>query len=282
MPNTQDHLKMADIKNDLVVLKDGGVSLVLQTSAVNFGLLSEEEQVGIIYSFAGLLNSLSFAIQIVIRSERLDVSEYINKLRLLSQTQKNPLLVKMINSYTEFTKSVIKDNEVLDKQFYIVLNTTNVEVGVLNRNLEEKLKRALTILTPRKEHLVRQLSRVGLKAKQLNTEELVKLYYDIYNGQDDAQNDVIPSAVEGSNTPQPKLTQIPQVAPLPRNDIAQPVINRPQTIPVIPQPRPLNLTRIQQPAATPAPTPSYQPQTPTNYPYQMPKRTPFIVEELND
>ncbi len=277
MALTQDHLKISDIKNDLILLKDGSASLVLQTSAVNFGLLSEEEQVAIIYSFAGLLNSLSFPIQIVIRSERLDVSEYLVKLQNLANAQKNPLLARMINSYTEFTKSVIKDNEVLDKQFYIVLNISSVELGVLSRGAEDKLKRALTALTPRKEHLVRQLSRVGLKARQLNSEELVKLFYDIYNGTDEASQSV-------PATPQPPVqTTITRPQTIPVNP-ARNAAQREAGGPVPPQPRPLNITRMPQIIPQATLTTNNLPAAPAQawQAGQMPKRTPFIVEELAD
>ncbi len=73
--STQTHLPIKNIKQDLVILQDGSVALILQTSAVNFGLLSENEQLSIILAFAGFLNSLSFMIQIVVRSKRLDISK---------------------------------------------------------------------------------------------------------------------------------------------------------------------------------------------------------------
>ena len=75
--STQEHLDIYTIKDHLVFCKDGSVALVLQTTAINFGLLSDEEQDATIYSYAALINSLSFPIQILIRSQRKDVSEYI-------------------------------------------------------------------------------------------------------------------------------------------------------------------------------------------------------------
>src|SRR5579872_6145401 len=99
MASSQDFVPIADIKEDTLLLKDGSMAIVLETSAVNFGLLSENEQLAIISSFAGMLNSLSFAIQIVIRSKRLDISHYLNSLNDAKLKQKNPLLSQMIDHY---------------------------------------------------------------------------------------------------------------------------------------------------------------------------------------
>jgi hypothetical protein len=181
MANTQQFVPIDDIKKDLVFLKNGGVSLVITTTAVNFGLLFETEQISIIDAFAGLLNSLSFPIQVVILSKRLDVASYLIVLDEAIKNQTNPKLKEMTGHYRNFVESIIKENNVLDKQFYVCINISAVELGVLPKNSEEKTKKALTLLVPRRDHLLRQLSRLGLKARQLNTVELVKLFYEIYN-----------------------------------------------------------------------------------------------------
>src|SRR3989339_1735962 len=98
MNTTQQHLSIADIKDDILILKNGGGSLVLQVSAVNFGLLSDREQIAIISAFAQMLNSLSFSIQIVIYSERLNISSYLTLLEKAQLAQTNPLLSRMIGS----------------------------------------------------------------------------------------------------------------------------------------------------------------------------------------
>lgn len=182
MSTTQEHLSIADIAEDILLLKDGGGALVLQVSAVNFGLLSEREQVGIISSFAQMLNSLSFSIQIVIHSERLNISSYLNLLDKAQKAQSNPLLAKMMTHYRQFIQTTIKENEVLDKRFYIVIPLFKLELGfkTSRENLEQKIK---TVLVPRRDQIIRQLNRIGLKANQLNKQTLLELFYDIYNGQ---------------------------------------------------------------------------------------------------
>src|SRR3989344_1016024 len=94
--STQDHLEIADIRDDLVVLKDGSVSLLVRVSAVNFGLLSEMEQEAIIFAYANLLNSLNFSIQIVIRSQQKDISHYVSLLEKEQERQLNPLIKEQI------------------------------------------------------------------------------------------------------------------------------------------------------------------------------------------
>ncbi len=180
MINTQQHIAITDIKDDILVLKDGGGALILETNAVNFGLLSEREQVAIIASFAQMLNSLSFSIQIIVRSSLLDITSYIKLLDKAQASQTNQLLSTMISHYKNFVQTTIKENEVLDKDFYVVISASSIELGLgLAKN--DKLRKIKTVLEPRRDQIVRQLNRVGLKAKQLNTEELINLFFEIYN-----------------------------------------------------------------------------------------------------
>lgn len=182
MNTTQQHLSISGIADDILLLKDGGGALVLQVSAVNFGLLSDREQIAIIGSFAQMLNSLSFSIQITVTSERLNISSYLQILDKAQKAQANPLLSQMITQYKQFIQSTVKENEVLDKKFYIVIPLFSLELGLTASRsvLEQKTK---TILLPRRDQIIRQLNRVGLKAIQLTKRELVEVFYNIYNGQ---------------------------------------------------------------------------------------------------
>jgi len=197
---TQDHLDIFDIKDNLTVLKNGTVCAVIQTTAVNFDLLSEIEQDAIIAAFSMLLNSITFPIQVVIRSRKLDISKYIDKVRKVEAKISEPLLKHQAESYRKFVQEVIKVNEVLDKKFYVVVpskayflrqeggsafdwlkrlaGTQNRRVDV---NLEKVLQEGKTELSPKVDHVIREFGRIGIKAKQLTTQELVELYFDIYN-----------------------------------------------------------------------------------------------------
>lgn len=284
MSTSQQFVPIQEINNDLVFLKNGSVCMVLTTSAVNFSLLFDTEQISIIDSFAGLLNSLSFPIQIVIRSRRLDVSSYLGVIDSATQKQTNPLLKKMTMEYRQFVESIIKDNNVLDKQFYVCVYLTSAEMGLMGNNMKNKINKAATFLTPRRDHLIRQLGRVGLKTRQLNNSELIKLFYDIYNPQ---VNDIsfVDQAQASSgimlqpNTPQstpaepgPTITRPTITIPMPAKNIDQPNIPRPTA----------NVLRRLPPSlAGQAARP--QQQNP-GFLYSPPQTShhPFVVEELND
>lgn len=249
MNTTQEHLPISDISEDVLLLKKGGGALVLQVSAVNFGLLSDREQIAIISAFAQMLNSLSFSIQIVIHSERLNISSYLTLLDRAQKAQTNPLLSSMMTYYRQFIQTTIKENEVLDKRFYIIIPLFRLELGLTQsrESLEQKIK---TILLPRRDQVIRQLSRVGLKAAQLNKQNLLELFYDIYNGQI-----LIKSSVEPVNPEQLAVK------------LKSPNITTPPTTFNPPQ------VKVDTPPATPVSMPIST---------QMAKNHPFVVEELNE
>lgn len=264
MNSTQENFPVKNIQNDLVLLSGGDVALVLQTSAVNFGLLSGNEQVAIIGAFAGLINSLSFPIQIVIRSKRLDISSYLINLDKASQAQTNPLLARMIIRYRNFIEQLIRDNQVLDKQFYVILPLWSYEVGVLD-SPSNQLKKALNIIMPRKDHLVRQLAGIGLVAHQLTDKELMRLFFDIYN------SDIPDKTVEASQDSPPAEPTSPEQAQVsaPAPQVQPKQFSYP---PNLPQPLPQMVQA--------GPPPGYsQPQIIGK---SINPRTPFVVEELSD
>ncbi len=267
MSTTQEHLSIYDIKEDIVLLKDGGAAVVLETNAVNFGLLSEREQIAIIDAFAQTLNSLSFNIQIVIHSKRLDISSYLNLLDQAQRIQTNPLLSQMIAKYRQFIQTTIKENDVLDKDFYVVIHASNLEMGVRLSNTQLKLQKAKTLLLPRKDQISKQLNRIGLKVTQLNNYQLTKLFYEIYNQTNE-------SIVAEKLDIQPVTLGTPQI-----NTSAQPPTPNPTTTPTPP------VQDYQQPTGNTNSTSfSNQPTTNESRPlYSANKSTPpFIVEELSD
>lgn len=243
MNTTQQHLLISDIKDDILLFKNGGGALVLQVSAVNFGLLSDREQDAIIFAFAQMLNSLSFSIQIVIFSERLNITSYLNLLDKAYKLQTNPLLSQMISNYRQFIQNTIKENDVLDKKIFVVIPLFPLELGVIatKTNLEQKIR---TVLLPRQEQIMRQLSRIGLQSTQLDHKKLVELFYDIYNGQFvENMQAQLPTEEMEVNLKQPKIASSPQTA-----------------------------------ASRPSPTPT-QP-TPPVAQGQASRSHPFVVEEL--
>ncbi|MBI4137368.1 hypothetical protein HY469_04865 [Candidatus Roizmanbacteria bacterium] len=222
--STQQFLEIEDIADDLVVMVDGSCALVLETGAVNFGLLSKDEQEAIIYSFAAFLNSLSFPIQICILSKRMDVSDYLTYIAQAQTVQKSEKLKEKLGSYHQFILSLVKDNQVLEKRFFIVVPFSTLELGVkstgksmvskqkkLPYKKEYILERAKAALYPKRDHVTRQLSRLGLKAIQLNSQSLVSFFYDMYNPESSEGErvpvDVIQPIVTGNAPISPAITQ---------------------------------------------------------------------------
>lgn len=190
---TQDHLDIEDIKSDLVILKNGVATMVLETSSVNFDLLSEREQDAKIYAFAGMLNSLSFHVQIIVQTKKTDLGRYVELLEDHKNRQVTPGLRVQMEIYIEFIKNLTVTNQVLDKRFFIAIpNRAAVVVrpsivkqffGKKDKiiNINEIIERAKVQLYPKRDHIVKQLKRMGLFARQLNTNELVKLFYGFYD-----------------------------------------------------------------------------------------------------
>lgn len=306
---TQSFLPIDSIKDDVVILNDGTMAILLQTSAVNFDLLSETEQLAIIGSFAAMLNSLSFPIEIIIRSERLDISHYLHTLKEAEAKQNNALLKTMMQHYRQFVTNIIKNNEVLDKKFYVVITVSSLELGVV-KNIEKNFEKGMTILMPRRDHIMRQLGRIGLKSSQLTTTKLLELFYDEYNdnfkssfkGLEPEQLQELNKLAKQAPVAQPATPPAPTAVPtqpLQQPPVQQPAYAAPAPSPIQPQqvqpqqfqqqPQPQPIQQIpqqpppqpqisfQQPPQVPRPV---QPQvTPT---FSLNRATPFVVEELPD
>lgn len=275
MTTSQQFIPIADVNKNLVFQKDGSVAIIISVSAVNFALLFETEQVSIIDSFAGLLNSLSFPIQIVIYSKIMDVSSYLHTVDNAIAKQTNPLLKKMTLSYRGFVERSIKDNNVLDKKFYICIKLTSLELGLLPSNAEEKTRKVTILLEPRRDHLIRQLDRLGLKAKQMTTEEIIKLFYEIYNPPITTTT-ALPPQNNIKATPLLEITKPESYNPTPivQNNLPPKLrplkTNLAQPIPVVASPPAQPLTNLSPVAAANLTANTSQ------------FTSPFVVEELPD
>ncbi len=197
--STQLYLKIAEIHDDTVVLKNGGLRSVLKSSSVNLNLKSEQEQNAVIYSYQNFLNMLEFPIQVVIRSRKLDLEHYIEKLKKIGVKQSNPLLQKQTFEYIEYISRLVEYADIMEKQFYVVVphdpfgqerkgflasflenifpQDTVSKVNERHRQFEEIKKR----LSQRVNTVKAGLEGCGLKVQELNTQELIELYYETYN-----------------------------------------------------------------------------------------------------
>jgi len=184
--STQSFIEIEEIKDDIVLMKDFSAATVIEVGAVNFWLLSTEEQSSMIYAYSELLNSLSFPIQIIIISKKIDVSTYLDYLEEKIHKQAVDILKKRMEGYREFIKSIIKINSVLEKRFFFVVPFSPLEMGISGTHPNSLSKeyiftRAKTALYPKRDNLLRLIIKIGLKGSVLQRQELTELYYNLYN-----------------------------------------------------------------------------------------------------
>lgn len=196
---TQLHLRIAEIRDSAVVLKNGGLRSVLKISSMNFNLKSEQEQNAIIYSYQQFLNTLEFPIQIVVRSRKLDLDLYIDKLKNLAEKQQNKLLQRQTYEYADYITRLIEYADIMEKEFYVVvpsdpgraasqnfiekfwgrMHPTDSVSAIMKRHQEfDSLKKTLISRTTT---IATALENCGLKVSELPTADLIALFYQIFN-----------------------------------------------------------------------------------------------------
>lgn len=197
--STQKFIEIEDIADDIVVLSGSSACLVIEVTATNFALLSKDEQDSKIFAYASLLNSLSFPIQIFIRSKKLDISSYLKLLDGQAEQTQNQMLGSQIRLYRDFVQELVKVNTVLDKKFYIAISYSYLEKGIgAGASMAKKssspkgdfIAAAKESLHSKAQSIHSQLARLNLPAKTLDKEALVKLYYELFNGDSVQTNQV--------------------------------------------------------------------------------------------
>lgn len=197
--STQQYMEIAEIRDNTLVLKNGGIRTILKTSSINFNLKSEAEQNSIVYSYQGFLNSLEFPIQVLVRSKKLEIDEYIEKIRGLGEKQQNSLLKKQTYEYAEYIQKLVEYADIMEKEFYVIvpydpsraekkgvlreflsfMKTKDNVIEIKRRHSEfEQLKKGLS----QRVNVVKTgLEQCGLKVDELTTHELIELFYKVYN-----------------------------------------------------------------------------------------------------
>lgn len=180
--STQKFTEIEDIVEDMVILSGKRACLIIEVQSTNFALLSVEEQNTKIYGYASLLNSLSFPIQVLVKNKKVDISVYTKSLEAEIKRTQNQKLAMQMGLYLDFVEELVKVNEVLDKKFYMVISYSTLEkgaVGTLQKG--DFIEQAKQALQTKANSLHSQLARLNLKAKTLEKEEIIKLFYSIYN-----------------------------------------------------------------------------------------------------
>ncbi len=196
---TQSTLLISEIRDNVVIMKDGSFRAVIACKSINFDLMSENEREGVEYSYQSFLNSLKFTTQILIRSQRVDIGPYIERLSDIRRNNDNMLLGVLMDDYINFIEVLAQEANIMDKSFFIIIpyytnsedekdlqQTKNffktfrrkTEVTRIERDVYEK---ALFELTNRVDSVISGLFQMNIHSVRLNTKELGELYYNFNN-----------------------------------------------------------------------------------------------------
>jgi hypothetical protein len=193
---TQKYLDIAEIREGVVILKDGTLRSVILCSSINFALKSEDEQKALISGYMQFLNSLDHPMQIVIQSRQLDIESYLRRLNEARKKQTNELLKVQIASYIEYIQELIEIGEIMTKSFFIVIPYN--PLGDKSKSFWTRLKELFTpgklikikrekfleykeALQLRINNIESNLRGMGLETAVLDTQSLIELYYNFYN-----------------------------------------------------------------------------------------------------
>lgn len=196
--STKQLVSIADIKDNIILLQNGSLRSVIEVSAINFELRSEEEQAGILQNFQRFLNSIDFPLQIVVSSRQLNMDQYLKTVEAVAESSTNELLKIQAIEYGKFVKELLELSNIMTKHFYVVLPFYVFETPTSRGILEsfkgllgssqaiqqikpEQLETYRTQLMQRAELILDGLIGVGLKAHLLGGSELTNLYYSLYN-----------------------------------------------------------------------------------------------------
>ena len=290
-PGTQQFLPFADVREGVVIMKDGSFRAVGMVSAINFALKSEKEQNAIVYQYQNFLNSLSFPIEIVMQSKRLDLTAYLKQLKAFESKEVNELLRMQIADYHAFIEKLITVANIMDKRFYVVIpylsagfkpsagSITAASKGPI-KITETQFRVAQQELNQRLGTVTSGLNGIGLQVVALNTQPLVELLYGTFNPDeaetqklDEVEN--LQGAVVERQPPQPDEFAIPEAAPAPADAEAQPQPASSEDVQVIPPEQTIKIDS--QPAPTP---PSNVPLSAPTQPESVPPKAQAEVGPL--
>ena len=199
--STQNSLIFSELRDSMVVMNDGSFRAIVACKSINFDLMSSRERDGVELSYQDFLNALYFPIQIFIRSQRVDIGPYLDKLDALRRDQDNMLLGVLMDDYINFIDVLSQEANIMDKSFFVVIpyfptgDVTNIvqqSKGIFSILFGSKKENGTKIDTQtyakakeeiknRVDSVIGGLMRVGVYSIQLNTKQLGELYYNIYN-----------------------------------------------------------------------------------------------------
>ena len=198
---SQKSLLIAEIRDGIVVMKDGSMRAIVMCQSINFDLMNPQEREGVEFAYQGFLNSLYFPVQVIIRSQHINLDDYLDKLNHVRQNQDNILLGLLMEDYINYVNYLVDAANIMDKQFYIVVpyypslaSKEGITTGAqkFSEIFKSKEEAVVTInetdFRKYKQELTQQvrvvtsgLDQIGVSSIPLNTQELIELYYNVYN-----------------------------------------------------------------------------------------------------
>lgn len=201
-PNsTQSTLQLSEVRDNMVIMIDGSMRAVVTCRSINFDLMSDREREGVEYSYQNFLNSLNFPVQILIRSQRVDISQYLDKLDVSRRSQDNMLLGVLMDDYINYIDVLSQEANIMEKTFYIVIpyfpngDAANlIEQGkgffgklfakpknTITRIDTAAYEKAKSEIKNRVDNVIAGMFQIGVQSVQLDTKSLGELYYNFYN-----------------------------------------------------------------------------------------------------
>ena len=199
--STQSTLLISELRDSMVIMKDGSFRAVVACQSINFDLMSNQEREGVEFSYQNFLNSLNFTTQILIRSQRVDIGPYINRLTEIRRNNDNMLLGILMDDYINFIDVLSQEANIMDKSFFIVIpyypsaemekmltETKNLfasfqktKTQTITRIDRATYDKAATEINNRIDTVISGLFQIGIRSVRLNTKQLAELYYDFNN-----------------------------------------------------------------------------------------------------
>jgi len=196
---SQKFLDVAEIRDDIVIMRDGTLRVILLVSSINFSLKSVDEQNAIVQAYMQFLNGLDYPIQVVIQSRRMNIDHYMQQLDESEKTITNDLLIRQIRDYRDFVKQLVHLGDIMQKRFYVVVplnpatDKGTVQRGfvqriteifsptIVGKLTEERFQKLKFDLSLRVNQITGGLSSMSLNAAQLDTQSLIEMLYTVYN-----------------------------------------------------------------------------------------------------
>ncbi|CAN5395177.1 hypothetical protein BH09PAT4_BH09PAT4_00060 [soil metagenome] len=161
------------VRDGVLLLPGGEYRAVLQVSSLNFELKSEEEQDAIIDTYESFLNSVGSSLQILIRTREIDMDKYLEDLALRLDDEAEAIYREQLRTYDEFIRSLITNNKILTRHFYIIVPykaTAKADFELVKEQLNLKL-----------DIVGKGMTRIGMHTKELSSLELLDLFYSFYS-----------------------------------------------------------------------------------------------------